>query len=108
MAFELNLPLEIGPTEDGSALRILWEDHHETMFSTRELRLRCPCARCVDEFTGEKIISEAAIQEGVYPTSIDYVGNYAIQFNWSDGHNTGIYSFDLLREMCSCDICNSK
>jgi DUF971 family protein len=105
---ESNTPLEIGPTEDGLALRIQWEDRHESVWTPRDLRLACPCAGCVDEFTGEKILSEAGIHKSVYPLSIEYVGNYAIQFNWSDGHNTGIYSFGLLRAMCSCDICSSS
>ena len=33
------------------------------------------------------------------------VGNYAIQVEFSDGHATGIYSFDALREMCPCEAC---
>ncbi len=108
MTSESNTPLEIGPTEDGSALRILWKDEHESVWLPRDLRMACPCAGCVDEFTGKKIISEAGVQEGVYPLTIEYVGNYAIQFSWSDGHSTGIYSFDLLRAMCWCDICSLR
>ena len=108
MRFEINVPIDIGPTEDGLSLRIQWTKEHESVFSPRELRLACPCAGCVDEFTGEKILSEEQVHQNIYPLSIEYVGNYAIQFSWSDGHNTGIYSFDLLRSMCSCDICSSN
>lgn len=106
MTFKSNTPLKIGPTEDGLALEILWEDDHKSVFLPRDLRLACPCAGCVDEFTGKKLIAESSITKGVYPLEIEYVGNYAIQFTWSDRHDTGIYSFDLLRAMCSCDICN--
>ena len=95
MRFEINVPIEIGPTEDGLSLRIQWTKEHESVFSPRELRLACPC-------------SEEQVHQNIYPLSIEYVGNYAIQFSWSDGHNTGIYSFDLLRSMCSCDICSSN
>jgi DUF971 family protein len=33
------------------------------------------------------------------------VGRYAIRFHWSDGHSTGIYTFEQLRELCPCPIC---
>jgi DUF971 family protein len=33
------------------------------------------------------------------------VGRYAIRFHWSDGHSTGIYTFEHLRELCPCPIC---
>jgi DUF971 family protein len=36
---------------------------------------------------------------------IEPVGNYAIRINWSDGHNTGIYSWDHFREICPCPVC---
>jgi len=36
---------------------------------------------------------------------ISAVGNYAIQFQWKDGHNTGIYTFDYLRALCPCSAC---
>ncbi len=108
MPSESNIPIGIGPTEDGLSLSVRWSEHHESIFLPRDLRLACPCAGCVDEFTGKKILSEASVQQNIYPLSIEYVGNYAIQFRWSDGHSTGIYSFDLLRAMCSCDICTSS
>jgi DUF971 family protein len=41
----------------------------------------------------------------VRPLSIDSVGRYAIRFHWSDGHSTGIYTFEHLRELCPCPIC---
>tara|TARA_B110000438_G_scaffold277633_1_gene300442 strand:- start:720 stop:863 length:144 start_codon:yes stop_codon:yes gene_type:complete len=39
------------------------------------------------------------VDDHVYPTAIHYVGRYAIQFVWSDGHSTGIYTFEYLREI---------
>ena len=38
---------------------------------------------------------------------VEPVGNYAIRINWSDGHNTGIYSYDHLRHICTCDACKA-
>ena len=37
--------------------------------------------------------------------NLELVGRYAIQFTWSDGHSTGIYSFETLREICPCPQC---
>jgi DUF971 family protein len=61
----------------------------------------------VDEWTGESLINREAIPEGIHPAEISPVGNYAIQIVWSDGHSTGIYSFDLLRKICPCEKCVS-
>ena len=99
---------DIGPTEDGSALRILWEDDHESVYVPRDLRMSCPCAGCVDETSGRRTLTEAMVPSTVYPKEIQYVGRYALQFLWSDGHDTGLYSFDLLRGLCRCDACSQK
>ena len=99
-------PASIGPTDDGSQLRIEWEDGHESAYPPRNLRMACPCAGCVDELTGRRILTEAMVENGVYPTAIEYVGRYALQFFWSDGHSTGFYPFDFLRALCRCSICS--
>ena len=90
-------PLEIGPTADGARLRIRWKDGTDAEYEPRFLRLRCPCAGCVDEMTGDRSLSPDDVPEGVYPQEIQYVGRYALQFFWSDGHHTGIYPFQYLR-----------
>jgi DUF971 family protein len=90
-------PDEVGPTDDGTALRIRWQDGAVSILAPRMLRVLCPCARCVDEMTGRRILREEDVAEDVYPTAIHYVGRYALQFVWSDGHSTGIYPFDYLR-----------
>ena len=66
--------------------------------------MNCPCAGCVDEMTGVRMLTEAMVPEGVYPLAIEYVGRYALQFYWSDGHSTGIYSFELLRRLADRDV----
>ena len=92
-------PLEIGPSADGAQLRILWEDGLEVSYQPRALRLACPCAGCVDEMTGLPTLAPGTVPEDVYPLAIYYVGRYALQFVWSDGHQTGIYPFDYLRRL---------
>ncbi len=100
-------PDEIGPTDDGTALRIAWEDGHESIYLPYDLRLVCPCARCVDELTGRRTLTPEMVDDGVYPEAIEYVGRYALRFFWSDGHNTGIYPFDYLRGLCGCPECST-
>ena len=92
-------PVEIGPTEDAARLRIVWKDGVVSEYVPRDLRLVCPCAGCVDEMTGARTLLSEQVHDSVYPTAIHYVGQYALQFVWSDGHSTGIYTFEYLREM---------
>ena len=101
-----DVPAEVGPTEDGSRLRIRWRDGHVSEYEPRYLRLRCPCAGCVEEMTGRPILNPQTVPEDVYPTQVQYVGRYALRFDWSDGHRTGIYPFDALRESCPCEACS--
>ena len=105
MATPATTPRDIAPTEDGKALRILWEDGHESVYLPFDLRMSCPCAGCVDELSGRRALTEAMVPHDVYPNAIEYVGRYALKFVWSDGHDTGLYSFDLLRGLCGCEAC---
>ncbi|MGC8529890.1 MAG: DUF971 domain-containing protein [Leptospirillia bacterium] len=98
------LPQNIEST-DPRTIRIQWRDGHLSLFSSRSLRLQCPCASCVNEWTGERTVREEMIPADIRPTSWSLVGQYALSIGFSDGHNTGIYSFDLLRELCPCDLC---
>lgn len=101
-------PVHIGPTEDGGALEIRWKDGHVSVYEPRYLRLHCPCAGCVNEMTGERKLDPASIPENVYPMEINYVGRYALQFVWSDGHDTGYYTFETLRRLCPCPDCRMR
>jgi DUF971 family protein len=98
-------PLEVGPNEDASRLRIRWRDEHVSEFPPRLLRLACPCAGCVDEMTGRRTLRETSVPEGIHPLAITYVGRYALRIDWSDGHSTGIYPFEYLRRLCPCAAC---
>ncbi len=92
-------PEHIGPTDDGAHLRIEWKDGTVSEYAPRALRLACPCAGCVEEMTGVRILRPEDVDPRVYPTAIHYVGRYALQFVWSDGHSTGIYTYEHLRKL---------
>ena len=97
-------PRSIEKVED-SALKIVWEDGHETVLDFAALRRHCPCAMCKDEWTGESLLDPAAVPETLGATRADVVGNYALSFAFSDGHGTGIYTFEMLRKLCRCKDC---
>ena len=96
--------MEIGPRPrriyqaSKTELGLEWPDG-PTLINVRNMRLQCPCAVCVDEKTGERTIKEADIREDIHPREIRPVGNYALGVKWSDGHDTGLYTFDLLKEL---------
>lgn len=98
-------PSWVGPTSDGAALEILWRDGHRSVYRPRYLRLRCPCAGCVDEYSGRRTLRPEEVPERIFPSAIHWVGRYALQFVWSDGHDTGFFAFDYLRAMCPCPEC---
>ncbi len=84
---------------DPRTLSILWEDGHRDDFDVRDLRLACHCALCVEEMSGRPLLDPKTIRSDVRPQQIMSIGNYAIKFDWSDGHNSGIYSFESLRTL---------
>ncbi|MHB1843773.1 MAG: DUF971 domain-containing protein [Deltaproteobacteria bacterium] len=88
-------PLSVDTLE--RSLRIAWDDQRVTETPFRTLRLECPCAGCVEEWSGKRTIDPLTVPEGVRPLKVEPVGNYAISFVWSDGHTTGIYSWSTLR-----------
>lgn len=86
--------------EDGnSEISIVWSDNEETHYNAAQLRKACPCASCVNEWTGEKILDQSKIPDDLSISHTSIVGRYALSFRFSDGHDTGIYSFKYLREL---------
>jgi ATP-binding protein involved in chromosome partitioning len=88
---------------DARTLSVLWEDGHRNDFDVRDLRLACPCARCVEEMSGRPLLDPNSVLPDVAPRTITSGGNYAITFGWNDGHSTGIYSFKHLRALAERD-----
>ncbi len=83
-------------------LGIVWEDGHESYFPGHYLRCACPCAKCVDEMSGRKVLRNTEVPETVQAVKLEPTGNYALRIDWSDGHSTGIYTYERLRELCPC------
>lgn len=85
--------VDLSPT----GLVIAWEDGMTSRVPFRRLRIECPCASCIDEWTGERRLDPATVPADVRPEGLDAVGNYALRVRWSDGHETGLYSWQQLR-----------
>ena len=86
----------------GNQLLIVWSDGQRRQYTFRELRDRCPCATCREKRNAPQPLLRVLSESEAQPLSIlgmQPVGNYAYSINFSDGHDTGIYSFELLREL---------
>jgi DUF971 family protein len=95
-------PLSIERLPAKQALRIVWHDGLEGDLPLVKLRADCMCARCVDEITGERIVDIDGIDPQVAIHEMQLVGNYALKIRWSDGHDTGLYTWPHLRQLSAC------
>lgn len=88
-------------------IEIVWSDGHTSTYRASYLRRHCRCALCVDEMTGRPLLAPEAIPEDLSIRQVELVGQYALHFQWSDGHSTGIYPFSQLRALCPCRVCST-
>ncbi|MCA1776955.1 MAG: P-loop NTPase [Loktanella sp.] len=89
---------------DASGLRLTWADGHAQTLGPRDLRIACRCAQCRDEVSGARLLDPASVALDTGLTRIWSVGNYALGLAFSDGHDTGIYTFKSLRAMQSPEM----
>ncbi|MBF0504861.1 MAG: P-loop NTPase [Candidatus Omnitrophica bacterium] len=64
-----------------------------------DLRAHCPCAGCVSEMTGQRLVDVKKIPSDIFPREILPLGNYAVGISWSDGHSSGIYPYTLFEHL---------
>ena len=101
------LPQEIDVSTE--AIRIRWDDGHTSIYGHRYLRGSCRCAGCINEMSGRRMVGYEQVDAEVEALDWMTVGRYALQFLWSDGHDTGIYPYTALRdELCPCDECKVR
>ena len=99
----MQTPKEVSLLPDG--IHILWDDGHQGVHQPRTLRYECRCASCIHEMSGKRLIKLEQIPQDIQALDHMTIGRYALQFLWSDGHDTGIYPYVLLRRLCQCDVC---
>ena len=85
--------------DEGASFSIRWADDEVSRFDAPELRRACACAGCVNEWTGEQMLKPESVPNDITIENANLVGRYALNFKFSDGHETGIYSFKYLREL---------
>jgi len=78
------------------AVELGWRDGETVRIPFRWLRGHCPCAVCVSETTGQRMVGVDDVPPEIEPVAAGFVGNYAQKIQWSDGHDTGLYSWDWL------------
>jgi len=91
------VPIETIVSKDTGKLKIRWSDDQESELDPYSLRVKCPCASCVDEDTGKKIIKEKDVSSKIGIKEVRTVGQYGLGVTFSDGHSTGIYKYSHLR-----------
>jgi DUF971 family protein len=84
---------------DQLLMSLQWDDGKSTRVSARTLRQFCPCAECVEEWSGNRTFDQDRIAADMKITGFTTVGNYAMSFIFSDTHRLGIYTWGTLREL---------
>jgi DUF971 family protein len=89
---------------------VAWEDGHRSIYAAEQLRWACPCAECRGEAGAPGRLSrvKSLAPEELRIQDVSLVGQYALQIAFQSGHATGLYTFSLLRRLCSCEECAAR
>jgi DUF971 family protein len=91
---------------DHRDLVVTWPDRHETRLGLVRLRRGCPCARCRElREEGEVVWPRAGVPETLRVENAELAGAWGLSLRWNDRHETGIYTWELLRSWCGCERC---
>lgn len=93
-------PSLIGLERVEGVLRFRWDDGLEAGIAIADLRRACPCAHCVSELSGRRLLDPASIPDDLALRDMKTVGRYAYRCLFGDSHDSGIYSLELLRALC--------
>ena len=85
--------------KDKRFLYIIWNDNSESLIALSNLRKSCPCANClaVKQNQPDTYIPLLSSVQMIVK-DIKVIGNYAIQLYWQDGHDSGIYTYEKLKD----------
>ena len=95
-------PVRVELLREAKQLLVEWDDGHHSSYSLRYLRGFCPCAHCQGHAKSGWTFQPVP---DPHINRIEETGAYALSISYDDGHDTGIYSFDILRELCPCEAC---
>lgn len=100
-------PEEIEVLREQAELRVKWSDAHAGFTTFLTMRWNCPCAACKGEMgvPGRLAFIKQLSKEETQMVSLEPVGLYALKPTWKDGHDTGLYTYEHLRDLCQCPVC---
>ncbi len=83
---------------EGQLLRCVWPDNTEKVLPAYKLRTLCRCAVCRDEVTGAQKLDPEKVAKDIKMLKVKTVGSYALAIQFSDGHSTGLYRYQVLKD----------
>jgi DUF971 family protein len=92
-------PTAFRALREARLFEITWSDGRIDRLPFFDVRCACPCASCIHEVTGEPLLNPNLIPPDIAPVELSHSGNYAVKIVWSDGHASGIYTWDHLRRL---------
>ena len=92
-------PTNLRAHQAEQVLELVWADQRTDRLKYHHIRSNCPCASCRDEWTGERILDPASIPAHIKIEGMEGIGNYAVRLVWSDGHSSGLYTWEALRKL---------
>ena len=96
--------------EGDDRLVIQWSDGHRAVYDWPHLRRECPCAGCREDRQKPpdpfRVLKPSELVP-LKPLAMTPVGRYAYKITWSDGHDSGIFTLEHLRQLCECPSCKS-
>lgn len=95
----MDAPENIAVDRSARSFVIDWPGGRTDRIAFVDLRRDCPCAACVSELTGQRLLNPDTVSESIEPTAVDLAGNYALRIHWSDGHNTGLFTWPHLQRL---------
>jgi DUF971 family protein len=101
---EIVNPIGVELDETARLMRIRWDDGHLGEWSWEHLRHACPCALCAGEGNLPGVVGPATTftEEQTRMTEVRWIGRYALAPIWADGHDTGLFTYQKLRQLCEC------
>ena len=93
-------PTNIRALQSDQILELTWPDLSVAKLPYAYLRGECPCASCRDEWTGARILDKTSIPVDIKLEGMEGIGNYAVRLAWSDGHSSGLYTWENLQKLC--------
>ncbi|HEY0983091.1 MULTISPECIES: DUF971 domain-containing protein [unclassified Schlesneria] len=97
---DIGPPQSLRALKDAGVFEITWADGRVYRPPFKLVRFECPCAQCVDEITGVRLLRPESIPDDIHPIELGFSGNYALKVVWSDQHGSGLFTWDRLHRIC--------